>query len=279
MAEAVPFVYVAHDLANQCLARAVRDLPHFAILDIGIGSGTQVKRLLDSLAANGGKTESVRVFGLDPLDRNLSESRSRLEEARSDYPFALEFHPLCCLVETLSDEDLRNIRDRSKGNLVINSAFAFHHTTHPLNDQQARTELLARLASLKPLALTLAEPSSNHDTEDLVKRVHNSWEHFGNVFSLVDEANIDVSHKYTIKGKFFAREIRDIFGVSDHFRCERHELYESWLLRLFKAGYKAIDLGGLSVQLPPYCQFDVSDGLIRMKYREVTIVAVMAFSV
>jgi len=277
MAEAVPFVYVGQDLANRCLAQTVRDLPHFTIIDIGIGNGGQVKRLLDSLAG-GGKLESVHVFGLDPLEKNIAESRTRLTEAQSDYPFELEFHPLCGLVETMSDEDLCRIRDISKGNLVINSAFAFHHTGHPLNDQRARTELLARLASLNPLALTLVEPNSNHDTEDLVKRVHNSWQHFGNVFALVDESGIDSSHKYIIKGKFFAREIRDIFGVSDHFRCERHELYDSWLLRLFKAGYKALDLGDPDVQLPPYCQFDVSDGLMRMKYRDVTIVALMAFT-
>jgi hypothetical protein len=126
--------------------------------------------------------------------------------------------------------------------------------------------------------LTLVEPHSNHDTEELTKRVHHSWEHFGNVFSLVDESSIAVSHKYLIKGKFFAREIRDIFGVSDHFRCERHELYDSWLLRLFKAGFKPVDLGEVSVKLPPYCQHDISEGLVRLNYNDVTIVAMMAFS-
>jgi len=74
------------------------------------------------------------------------------------------------------------------------------------------------------------------------------------------------------------REIRDIFGVSDHFRCERHELYESWLLRLFKAGYKPFDPGDLSVELPPYCRYDVSEGLVRLDYNDTTIVAVMAFT-
>jgi hypothetical protein len=126
--------------------------------------------------------------------------------------------------------------------------------------------------------LTLVEPNSNHDTEELTKRVHHSWEHFGNVFALVDEAAIDVSHKYLIKGKFFAREIRDIFGVSDHFRCERHELYDAWLLRLFKAGFKPVDLGEVSVKLPPYCQYDTSEGLVRLNYNGTTIVAMMAFS-
>jgi hypothetical protein len=278
MAEAVPFVYVGHDLANQVLEREVRDLVFFTILDIGIGNGGQVKRLLDALAGRGGKLKAVQVIGLDAVEKNLTEARTRLERAEKNYPFTVDFQPLYSLVEELRDDDFRSIQERSKGNLVINSAFSFHHTGHPLNDPTARTELLGRLASLKPRILTLVEPNSNHDTEELTKRVHHSWEHFGNVFALVDESGIDVSHKYLIKGKFFAREIRDIFGVSDHFRCERHELYDSWLLRLFKAGYKPVDLGAVSVKLPPYCRYDVSEGLVRLNYNDTTIVAVMAFS-
>jgi hypothetical protein len=278
MAEAVPFVYVGHDLANQALAKTVRDLTFFTILDIGIGNGGQIKRLLDVLAGEGGKPKAVDVIGLDPVEKNLSEARVRLEQAGKNYPFKVDFQPLCSLVEELTDDDFLRIRERSKGNLVINSAFAFHHTSHPLNDPQARTDLLGRLASLKPKILTLVEPNSNHDTEELTKRVHHSWEHFGNVFALVDESGIDASHKFLIKGKFFAREIKDIFGVSDHFRCERHELYDSWLLRLFKAGFKPVDLGELSVKLPPCCHYDISEGLVRLDYNDTTIVAMMAFS-
>lgn len=278
MAEAVPFVYVGHDLANQVMEQAVRDLGFFTILDIGIGNGGQVKRLLDSLAGRGGELKTVQVIGLDPVEKNLGQARLRLEQAAKNYPFKVDFQPLCSLVEELTDDDFQSIRDSSKGNLIINSAFAFHHTSHPLNDPRARTELLKRMASLKPRILTLVEPNSNHDTEELTKRVHHSWEHFGNVFALVDESGIDVSHKYLIKGKFFAREIRDIFGVSDHFRCERHELYDSWLLRLFKAGFKPVDLGDVSVTLPPYCHYDISEGLVRLDYNDTTIVAMMAFS-
>jgi hypothetical protein len=278
MAEAVPFVYVGHHLANRCMERAVVGLGSFTVLDIGIGNGGQVKRLLDALAAKNGGLESVRVIGLDPVENNLAEARACLQGAGDSYPFKVEFRPVCGLVEKLSDEEFQSIRDGCGENLLINSAFTFHHTGHPLNDSRARTELLRKLASLKPRLLTLVEPSSNHDTEELVRRVHHSWEHFGNVFALVDEASIDKSHKYIIKGKFFAREIRDIFGVSDHFRCERHELYDSWLLRLFKAGYKPFELGELSVRLPPYCDFDVSEGLVRLSYNGVTIVAVMAFT-
>ena len=47
MAEAVPFVYVGHHLANRCMERAVEGLGSCTVLDIGIGNGGQVKRLLE----------------------------------------------------------------------------------------------------------------------------------------------------------------------------------------------------------------------------------------
>ncbi len=124
----------------------------------------------------------------------------------------------------------------------------------------------------------MIEPNSNHDTGKLTKRFHNCWQHFGNVFALVDESKIENTHKFLIKEKFFGREIRDIFGVSDHFRCERHELYDSWLLRLHRAGYKPFDFNDLTVELPEYCQYSVSEGMVRMDYNNITIVAVIAFS-
>jgi len=64
MAEAVPMVYAGHHLANQYLERAVSDLRSFTILDIGIGNGGQVERLLDALAVNQGKLEAVQIIGL-----------------------------------------------------------------------------------------------------------------------------------------------------------------------------------------------------------------------
>ena len=113
MAEAVPFVYVGHELANQVLEQAVRDLVFFTILDIGIGNGGQVKRLLDALAGRGGKLKAVRVIGVDPVEKNLTEARTRLERAEKNYPFTVDFQPLYSLVEELRDDDFRSIQERS----------------------------------------------------------------------------------------------------------------------------------------------------------------------
>ncbi len=278
MAEAVPFVYAGHMLANHFLLQAAAGLDRLTVLDIGIGSGKQMLHLLRLLAESGGAVKEARVVGLDPVADNLEKSRRAFEELDAELPFAVSFVPVEGLFEELGDGGLEKISSARKGALLVNTAFSFHHTMHPLGDRQRRTELLGRIRSLQPLVLTMVEPSSDHDTEELPRRFHHCWQHFGNVFALVDEAAIEPSHKFLIKEKFFGREIRDIFGVSDHFRCERHEWYESWLLRLHRAGFSPARKATLSPELPGYCSSSSAEGLVRLEYNGIPIVAVMAFS-
>ena len=277
MAEAVPFVFAGNYLANQYLKKRMNGLKAATILDIGIGKGRQMEKLLRMLMDEISTLESINIIGVDPVEENLNSAKAALDKMRADLPFSMKFHPVCSLIEDFKDQDFDYVRDIGDDNILINSTFTFHHTSHPLYNMEARTQLLKKLAELKPLILILAEPNSNHDTEELSKRFHYSWQHFGNLFAVIDESNIDASHKFTIKEKFFGREIRDIFGVSDIFRCERHELYDSWLLRLYKVGFKPYDFTDLKVVLPDYCDYNVSEGLVRMDYNNTTIAAVLAF--
>ncbi len=279
MAEAIPFVFAGHSLANRYLAKAIEHEPEATVVDIGIGKGLQCQRLLEGLRKVIHKLQRLHIIGIDPDESNLKATGLSIDKVRDTLPFEVQYHPMKGLIEEFKASDYRAIKNVGGNSIVVNSAFAFHHTAHPLGDNEVRTELLRNLAALKPLTLTLVEPNSDHDTEQLTKRFHNSWLHFGTVFQLIDEAKIEPSHKFIIKEKFFGREIRDIFGVSDHFRCERHELYDSWLLRLFKAGFRPIDAVDMDVNLPEYCTSNVSEGLIRMNYNDTTVVAVLAYTI
>jgi hypothetical protein len=161
--------------------------------------------------------------------------------------------------------------------VTINAAYALHHTTHAAGDQELRTRLLRELAALRPRMFTLIEPNANHDTELLTRRVHSCWEHFGTVFDLVDQSDATPLEKLAVKRLFFGREVRDILGTSDAFRCERHEPYESWLLRLTKAGLRPAPAIASEIALPDYCWTIVRDGLVRLGYRGVPLIAVFAY--
>jgi hypothetical protein len=243
MSEAIPMVDSGHALANQYLMHVMEDLKVASLFEIGIGKGKQVINLLQMLKANPHRLEKFNIIAVDPDGQNLKDTKVALAKEQKELPFSLHYH-----------------------------------TAHPLKDTETRTELFKNIAKLNPLIVTIVEPNSNHDTEDLPKRFHNSWQHFGNVFKLIDESKIDNTHKFSIKVKFFGREITDIFGVSDYFRCERHELFDSWLLRLSKAGFKPLQFDDLTVSLPEHIDYSVSEGLVRLNYNDATIVSVMGYS-
>jgi hypothetical protein len=123
--------------------------------------------------------------------------------------------------------------------VAINAAYALHHTPRAERPGAADPPAAPARHVLRPRVFTLIEPSANHDTEQLTRSGSTAcWEHFGTVFDLVDRSDASPLEKFAIKEKFFGREVRDILGTSDTFRCERHEPYESWLLRLTKAGLR-----------------------------------------
>jgi hypothetical protein len=54
-------------------------------------------------------------------------------------------------------------------------------------------------------------------------------------------------------------------------------LYDSWLLRLNRAGFKPLNYQDFQVTLPDYVSSSVSEGLIRLNFEDVTVVSVMGY--
>lgn len=273
---AIPHVPQSYAIANQYLARALRPLATAAVIDIGIGKGAQVADLLRALAVDPGRLRRLRVVALDPSAASVAEAAATIAALQPDLPFQVDVLALRALVEQCDAAMLQAAAGDVEG-IVINAAYALHHTRHASSDGEARTELLRRLAVLQPRVFTLVEPNANHDTEQLTRRVHSCWEHFGTVFDLIDRSAATPLEKFAIKEKFFGREVRDILGTSDAFRCERHEPYESWLLRLTKAGLRPFPGADLTVDLPDYCSAVVREGLVRLCHRGVPLIAVFAY--
>ncbi len=281
---AIPPLTQGYAIANQHLAHALRGLEDAALIDIGVGKGAQVVMLLAALAADPGRLRRLKLVILDPSASNLIEAQAAIEAAIEGphsrklprIPFAIEVAALRGLVERCEPSMLQ-AAVAGHGGVVINAAYALHHTTHAPNDQNLRTDLLRQLAALRPRVFTLVEPNANHDTEQLTRRVHSCWQHFGAVFELVDRSDATPLEKFAIKEKFFGREVRDILGTSDVFRCERHEPYDSWLLRLTKAGLRPYPTIPLDIELPDYCWAIEREGLVRLGYRGEALIAAFAY--
>ena len=277
MKEAVPFVEAANSIANQHIQREITKHHTATIFDIGCGKGIQVINLIKSLLNNPNDLRRLKILAIDPIPDNLVSLQDKISEL-GNTSLELEFVAINGLIEDLLVNNYEHLKSLSEGGFFINSTFTFHHTSHPLTDESFRTKLFKKLREMNPVLFTLAEPHSNHDTEELPRRLHNAWNHFGLVFDLIDEANIGIDHKFLIKEKFFGREIRDVFGVSDQFRSERHEHFDSWILRLHRAGFVPVSKSDITVVLPDHCRSHISDGLTRLNYRNEVIVGVMAYN-
>lgn len=273
-----PQVSAAHDIANQFHAHALAGRDEVSLFEVGIGKGAQVVELVETLARKPQALRCLRVFALDPDIENLRSAANWLRRIGERLGVRIPFYPMCVQLEDVSVEELRNIRRIAGPSLVINSAFALHHTSHDVGDHAYRTRLLSRLASeLQPELFTLVEPNANHDTEHLPARFDACWRHFGAVFDLIDESGLSPEVRLSIKERFFGREIRDIFGSSDRFRSERHETIDSWLLRLDKAGFTPYEgQVPFTADLPKYCDVSVTPGLVRLGYRNTPLIAVFA---
>ncbi|MCG8569520.1 MAG: GRAS family protein, partial [Spirochaetes bacterium] len=199
MAEAYPQVNMSHHIANQYLESKLVHLKKAAIFDIGIGKGKQIGDLLKTAIEKKYPLEEVNVIGLDPDINNINDSAKVFEELAKEADFTIRFHPYTDFLENFTEKDFNKIKELGNGALFINSAFSMHHIAHPLHDTEKRTEIFKKLAQLKPLLFTLAEPNSDHDVEKISKRLHNCWQHFSIVFDLIDEANIEPVHKFMIK--------------------------------------------------------------------------------
>lgn len=278
MCEAYPQVPAAHRVANDHLADALRQCRDASLFEIGVGRGVQVGSLVTELQQNPGHLRTLRVLALDPDSQNLAFSQQRIESLPPG-PIEVKFIPVHTMLESLQPAQWIELAKTAGPNVVVNSAYTLHHTVHRPNDTELRTDLLRRLAQFfRPQLFTLVEPNADHDTEALARRVDACFKHFGTVFDLIDRSDIPTEAKFVVKEKFFGREIRDIFGVSDAFRCERHENYESWLFRFAKSEWspypRTVDHG---LSLPEYCTVDKSPGLVRLGYNQQPLIAVFAF--
>ena len=235
LAEHLPTVAMAGPLANEVLARFVGGHDEVTLLDVGIGSGRQEVALVHLLAQRGTLPRKLNVVAVEPDAGSLLEASFALGEAAEALGFELAFHPVHKLVEDLDEADWAEFASFGAP-LVVLSAFAVHHV-RSAPGRRTRDGLFHRLRELQPDAVVLCEPSSNHDTPDLMERFQAAWSHFGLTFGLIDALDVDGSQKAAMK-MFFAREIDDIVGSAEDARCERHEPVDRWVRRMRDAGFE-----------------------------------------
>jgi hypothetical protein len=232
-----PFVTVCHNIANQHLAQALQDCTHAALLDIGIGRGFQMARLLPLLADT--RLQELTIIGVEPFAEALSFAEQTVRQAASTLPFTLSFVGIQCLAEQLTTKQIRTALPNPCERLAVNCAFALHHIPAATQRQQ----LFYWLREFQP-HLLLIEPHGEHLQDDWQARTRSAYRTYGLLFQLIDELDVSLPRKNGLK-LFFGREIEDVVGLPTEERYERHESDQQWLAYLTQAGYNL-----QSIQIP-----------------------------
>lgn len=251
-----PLVRFGHHLARETLLEACEGAREVHLIDIGIGTGVQWEPFIDALAARASPPR-LHLTGIDvPLDGDPEGARIRAvgdrlsaKAAEANLPFA--FRAVAAYVEDLDEDALHGEAPAVDATVLVNAAFALHHT--PAGDgvtdpARSRDAVLERIAALRPRAFTLIEPDVEHNALPFLPRVEASLAHYSLVFDALGTLlRDDPRDREVLEASFFGREIQNVVAHEGPARVERHESRAAWEARLTRAGFSPTALGGVSM--------------------------------
>jgi len=281
MAEKFPLVRLSQEMINRaCLdwvgMETGQNPAEITILDIGIGMGQQIVRMLDQALTRKFPLQAVTVIGIEPAAESLQQAKESLLAWADKHQVELVFQGFQQSVEDLAETEWLQLTDiiaRAQGKLVINCSFALHHIRPP----SLRTALFSRLKQFSPALLTLLEPYADCVTQDLSARFTHAWHHYGLVFHAIDQIDIAEEDKNRIKRFFFFPEIQDVLS-EEHARVEQFETGEMWISRLENAGFETIPIENPSLQIPncPFAKISHHAQYLSVDVKDYPLLSIIA---
>lgn len=225
--EKFPFVKYSQQIVNEAILNAIGDNEAVTLIDIGIGQGVQMLSLLKQ-AQKLPNLKFVRVIGIEPFADALAATEYKMQSFGLHAPFQLEFTGICDFAENV---DFTQFKGTYRP-VIVNASLALHH----IQSSGARNKTLSSIHALNPLAMLLIEPNVNHVEPDFFTRYQNCYNHYYNLFRVIDLLEIATEDKNALK-LFFGREINDVLGNEEAHRFERHEPATIWIQRLANTGF------------------------------------------
>lgn len=225
--EKFPFVKYSQIIANSAILDAIGNESEVTIMDIGIGQGVQMMHVLQA-ANNKSTLKTVNIIGIEPFADALNTAQENINNLKQLLNFQVNFYAINQFIEEINFSEL--VTGTCK--LIVNASLALHH----IQSAEKRNTVLADIKSLNPFLFLLIEPNVNHMEVDINKRFEHCYNHYYNLFLVIDKLPIEDNEKYILK-RFFGREIEDVLGKNEWDRYEKHEMANTWIQRLQKAGF------------------------------------------
>jgi hypothetical protein len=267
----MPFVVMSHAITNRAMVNALKPAEKAVVMDVGIGRGIQIVRLIEELATADTQLKHLTVVGVEPFDEAIAFAETLIQQAAEKASFSVEFVPIVSLVEDLAREAFSRALPGEYDKLLINSSLTIHH----LPTIPQRQSFFKLMRSLQPDALLLTEPHSDHFEPDWRWRTLNAYNHYRAAFGVIDGLNIDTASKNGLK-LFFGREIDDVVGNPDNRRFEKHQEAQAWVRYLQESGFQLRSDFEIPTTLPP-SPINLQtkpDGYLAMEYEGVTVLSI-----
>lgn len=275
LANRFPLVLESQRMVQEWLLMQSKGHRRICIMDIGIGRGLQISRLLYALNDWQMPLE-VTVIGVELNEEALAVTTSLMESIKQRVNFALHFHPVAGAVEKLDFEAIRQLIPDSADFLMVNASLTLHH----IQSGKLRNDLFRKLKKFHPDLITLIEPNASTFTDELEKRLCQACEHFYALYSYTNTLPLTEEEKRSLK-TFFSNDFFDPIALPNEARFEKLETGPQWIARAQKGGFQPLKASPVLAGITPIPNISIEEsapGYINFKYGPVNLLSVIALA-
>ena len=270
-----PLVQTCQHIAEMAFVREASKHKEVFIVDIGIGRGFQMIRLLDALQSIE-QIEKVTLIGIEISKAALDFTQSQLEQHQFGYKFEFQYHLMNTPVELLSFEMLKENIPNSCECLLVNASLTIHH----LQKAISRQSLLSNIKALNPNLMILIEPDADTMNDNYEKRLLNAAVHFSALYNYVNTLDCLSEEESNNLKSFFANDFFDPVVLPDSHRFERLQTSPQWIDLARNTGLKSISLEAVNYSNNiPNIDFEIKpEGYLNFSHKGIPLISVIALA-
>jgi hypothetical protein len=273
LANKFPIVLKAQEIINSLLCEYVSLHNEITILDIGIGRGLQIEKLLREIDKKP-QVEKVTLIGIEIFKPALDFTTQCMISLSKELHFDLNFIPLHSSIEAIDFRLLASKIPYKSTLFMVNASLCLHH----VQSKEQRLNLLREINSFQPEIFTLIEPNTDCFTNDFEKRLENAFEHFNALYQYIDTLDLLIEQKMGLK-QFFSTEFFDAIALPEAYRFEKYQTGEQWIEIGEMAGFHPKNLSKIAAGIHISnitCKSEKSSYL-NFKFKESNILSAIAF--
>ncbi len=225
-----------YQAVDNTLSSFTPDGDTFTLMDVGIGTGVQVDRVIKWIPKAWPQVKAVKVIAIDPSPSLIEKAKIQLERTMKESPLDVSVTFIESLAQNVSEERLR---EALEGNAldVVNACASIHHMP-----QSDKLILLKKLKNLAPKILVVTDADSDHESTlaDLsFELVANATSFYSTVLQyLLSEPASKEEEDHLRAFCFF--DARNVLLETGKSRIEYHTTAQNWVHYLSSVGFRLL---------------------------------------